>query len=243
MRRQQEKSQISSIAKESRLERLTNREAIEFLGTLPQNHPFGVPENDEKREFLRRLYVPLRDLFSTSTTPSRANRTRVLGISRLEVLKSLAERFQDFETDPLDFWERLSKALPQYAKPGANRAKIFLEGAVQLDTNIQEQLILQRFVSVASYKLFRRAIPASGTRIMPETLKGFLIHVGICSSESEDEDIHKYGDIIKRGRRQAHFCQELKDGQTTDGDTDERDSEGDNEDYGPLFFSSIPDTM
>lgn len=126
--------------------------------------------------------VPLRDLFSTSTTPSRANRTRVLGISRLEVLKSLAERFQDFETDPLDFWERLSKALPQYAKYGPeNRAKIFLEGAVQLDTNIQEQLILQRFVSVASYKLFRRAIPASDTRIMPESLKRFLIHVGICS--------------------------------------------------------------
>jgi hypothetical protein len=238
MRHQQEKSQISSIHKESRLERLTNGEAIEFLRTLPQNHPFGVLENDEKREFLRRLYVPLRDLFSTSTTPSRANRTRVLGISRLEVLKSLAERFQGFETDPLEFWERLSKALPQYAKHGAeNRAKIFLEGAVQLDTNIQEQLILQRFVSVASYKLFRRAIPASDTRIMPESLKRFLIHVGICSSESGHEDIRKYGDIIKRGRRHAHFCQELKSGQTID------DSEGDNEAYGPLFFSSIPDTM
>lgn len=240
MRRQQGKRQTSSIHKEGRLEQLTNGEAIEFLSTLPQNHPFGIPENDEKREFLRRLYFPLRDLFSTSTTSSRANRTRVLEISRFEVLESLAQRFRVFETDPLEFWERLSEALPQYDKHGAEkRAKTFLEGAVQLDTNIQEQLILQRFVSVAAYKLFRRAMPSSGTRIMPESLRRFLMHVGICYSGScEGEDIDKYGDIIKRGRRYAHFCQRLVASQTID-----EDREGDNEAYGPLFFSSLPDTM
>ncbi|GLA78622.1 hypothetical protein AtubIFM55763_011636 [Aspergillus tubingensis] len=240
MRRQQGKRQTSSIHKEGRLEQLTNGEAIEFLSTLPQNHPFGIPENDEKREFLRRLYFPLRDLFSTSTTSSRANRTRVLEISRFEVLESLAQRFRVFETDPLEFWERLSEALPQYDKHGAEkRPKTFLEGAVQLDTNIQEQLILQRFVSVAAYKLFRRAMPSSGTRIMPESLRRFLMHVGICYSGScEGEDIDKYGDIIKRGRRYAHFCQRLVASQTID-----EDREGDNEAYGPLFFSSLPDTM
>lgn len=249
---QQGKDQPSSTRKDKGFKRLTNGQVIEFLRTLPENHPFAVPENDEKRKFLRQLYVPLRDLFSTTTTSSRANRTRVLAISHLEVLKSLHARFPDFEADPLEFWERLTEALPQYSEDGAdNRAKIFLESAVQLDTNIQEQLILQRFVSLAAYRLFQRAIPTSGTRIMPETLKRFLIHVGIWSSDCGDQDLCKYGEIIKRGQRHERFCQILMASQSTDEDTPGNNArretgvkwEYDNETYGPLFFSSIPDTM
>jgi hypothetical protein len=126
----------------------------------------------------------------------------------------------------LEFWERLIKPLPQYSDQlQENRVRIFLQGAAQLDSNIEEQRILRRFVAVSAYNLFRRTFPTSShTRILDKQLERFLVTEGLPSSE------HTIcGEIIRRGQRHTQFCQQLKVGEEVG--------------FGTLFFASIPDTM
>lgn len=134
----------------------SNGEVIAILKTLPEDRPFGVVDDNQKLEFLRQLYVPLRRLFNTTTTTSKANRDRVKNVNHLEVLQTLRDRFPRFDEDPLEFWERLIETLPRPSERAErDRAKAFLKGATQLDTNIEEQLILRRFMAVSAYKLFQ----------------------------------------------------------------------------------------
>lgn len=85
------------------------------------------------------------------------NRTKVSEITRLEVPPSLRIRFHEFEKDPLDFWESIVQSLPRYSgRESEDRARAFLEGAVQLGSNIEKQHTRRRFVAVAAYNLFRR---------------------------------------------------------------------------------------
>ena len=231
----------SPVSKSRHSKPLTNGEVVEILKSFPENRPFGTL--DDEPEFLRQLYLPLHNVFKTTTTTSRANRTRIQKINRLEVLQSLYCRFSQFEKDPLEFWERLIEALPQYSDQIlAERARAFLQGAVQLDSKISEQRIFQRFVAVAAYNLFRRAIPTSETRILSKSVKEFLHHMGLPNSDGE---ISKYGDIIRRGQKHTLFCQKLRSGTIIDdGDHDRHGGCVDqDEDYGPLFFLSIPDSM
>jgi hypothetical protein len=230
--------------------RLSNGEVIAILKTLPEDRPFGVVDDKQKLEFLRQLYVPLRRLFNTTTTSSKANRDRVKNVNSLEVLQILHDRFPRFEENPFEFWESLIEPLPRYSEESErNRAKTFLEGAAQLDTNIDEQRILRRFVAVSAYKLFRRAIPTSESRVVTTSVKRFLLRAGIAISENDDVD--KYGDIIRRGQRHTNFCQGLAAGVLVNKNMEANDISEDgmiereeyNEIYGPLFFSSIPDSM
>ncbi|PYI02924.1 hypothetical protein BO78DRAFT_432506 [Aspergillus sclerotiicarbonarius CBS 121057] len=232
--------------------RITNGEVIQILQTFPDKQAFGDLKDDqrpEKLEFLRELYGPLRDLFGTTTTCSRANRTRITRIVSLEIPKSLHVRFPQFEKDPLEFWERLVENLPQYSKQNVgNRARTFLESAAQLDVIMDEQRILRRFVAVSVYRLFQRAIPTSGARVLNKNVEQFLKNLNIPNTE---EDINKYGDIIRRGQRHRPFCMDLKRGPPSADDEQCCDieegavlgEENATEDYGPLFFSSIPDTV
>lgn len=218
------KSSSRSGQRES--ECLTNSEVVQILRSLPGDRPFGVLEEGETSEFLRQLYLPLRSLFSTTTTTSQANRARIEQINQLEVPSRLQVRFSSFETDPLEFWERLVKPLPQYSDQlREKRARIFLQGAAQLDSNIEEQRILRRLVAVSAYNLFRRTFPTSShSRVLEKQLERFLFMVELPSSE------HKIcGDIIRRGQRHTQFCQKLKVGEEVG--------------FGSLFFASIPDTM
>ncbi|KAJ5956887.1 hypothetical protein N7501_011166 [Penicillium viridicatum] len=108
----------------------SNAEVIAVLKTLPKDGPFAVADNQQKLEFLRQLYMPLRKLFSTTTTSSKANRDRVKSVDHLEVLPTLHDRFPRFEKTPFEFWERLIESLPRYSEQAdRNRAKNFLEGA------------------------------------------------------------------------------------------------------------------
>ncbi|CAI7643606.1 unnamed protein product [Penicillium palitans] len=227
----------------------SNGDVIAVLKTLPKDHPFGVVDDKQKLEFLRQLYVPLRRLFNTTTTSSKANRDRVKSINHLEVLQTLRDRFPRFEENPFEFWESPIESLPRYSEQAErNRAKTFLEGAAQLDNNIDEQRILRRFVAVSAYKLFRRAIPTSESRVVTTSVKRFLIRAGLSIS---DDDVDKYGDIIRRGQRHTNFCQELAAGvlvhksveavDISDGGVVNREEY--NEIYGPLFFPSIPDSI
>lgn len=238
---QQNQGQDPSISK-----RLTNGEVINFLKTLPENSCFGHLEDNEDRleEFLRHLYVSLRGLFSSTTTTSNANRTKILKIEKLEVLPSLHVQFPLFEDQPQKFWELHNTELQPYDNEQAreHRAKIFLQNAVQLDSNIQEQEILQRFVSVGAWKLFKREIPTCGNRVVTTSLKRFLKHVGIQCSTSDENAVDTYGKIIRRGQRYESFCRELSSIKPTK-DKREANQEEKNEIFGPLFFSSIPNTM
>lgn len=217
----------------------SNGDVISVLETLPKDRPFGVVDDNLKLEFLRQLYVPLRRLFGTTTSRSKANIHRVQSINQLEVLQKLRDRFPQFKKDPFEFWERSVEALPQYSGQGKlDRARTFLEGAVQLDTNIDEQRILQRFVAVSAYKLFRRAIPTSESRVLVTSVKRFLVHTGLSVSNC---DIETYSNIIRRGQRYTNFCRQLAAGHIGDGDL--VNGEEHNEIYGTLFFLSIPDSM
>ncbi|KAJ5971809.1 uncharacterized protein N7479_001727 [Penicillium vulpinum] len=227
----------------------SNGEVIAVLKTLPKDGPFAVADDTQKLEFLRQLYVPLRRLFGTTTTRSKANHDRVKSVDRLEVLPTLHDRFSRFEENPFEFWERLIEPLPRYSEQAdRNRAKTFLEGAAQLDTNIDEQRILRRFVAVSAYKLFKRAIPSSGSRVANKSVERFLTGVGLSIS---DNDVDKFGDIIRRGHRHTTFCQELAAGVLVHKNMEADDHSNSglvnreeyNEVYGPLFFSSIPDSI
>ncbi|KAI9923423.1 hypothetical protein ASPWEDRAFT_304204 [Aspergillus wentii DTO 134E9] len=207
---------------------LTNGEVMNVLRKLPPTQPFGSFEKNEDREFFRKLYLPLRKAFTTTTSSSQTNCSRVCRIDQLEVLPSLQARFSEFEKDPLQFWENIAKTLPKYSGlETQNRARTFLEGAAQLEANIEEQRILRRFVALSAYNLFRRAFPmASNDRVYDSNVKKFLTRVGL-----PKENYNEYGDIIRRGQRHKGFCHRLRDGS------------GDGEDYGALFFPSIPDTI
>lgn len=227
---------------------LTPAKAIQILQRLTQDESFARLDA-QNREIIRPLYDSLRKLFSTTTTVSQANRVRVLRLERLELVGSLQARFSQFEEDPLAFWNGLTLGLPQYGLEEPKiRAKSFLERAAQLESTVQEQLVLRRFVAVAAFKLFRRAIPTVNHQIPKQALARFLDQVGISSSES---NIEKYGYLLKRGQRIVRFCQELKAGKlrsTHFGDDDmnngcEGNRGDDNGNYGPLFFLSLPDAM
>jgi hypothetical protein len=86
-----------------------------------------------------------------------------LEIKELEVLQSLHAQFPLFKKQPLKFWELHNTALQPYDNEQASkhRAKIFLLNAVQLESNIQKQEILQRLYRSAlgsfSKEQFRHA--------------------------------------------------------------------------------------
>lgn len=229
---------------------LTNGEVVEVLQTLPEDQPFGVLQGTETKDFFRQLYVPLRSLFNTTTSTSQASRAKICAISRLEVLPSLQARFYEFEKDPLEFWERNVKALPRYSNLDAeDRARNFLEGAAQLDSNIEEQLILRRFVAVSAYSLFRRVFPNNPEdRVFNSNIEQFLTQMGLPNTEA---DTKKYGSIIRRGQRHKMICRKLSDGNPSnkiprsnlDSNESAESIDGHNENYGPLFFSSILDAL
>lgn len=179
---------------------LTNGEVIKVLKTLPDDQPFGALEEGQKPlEFLRQLYLPLRQLFSTTTRPSQANCSRIQQITRhdLKVPESLSSRFCQWRNNPLGFWERLVETLPRYSdQPAAHRARIFLEGADALNFQLDNGRILRRFMAVSAYSLLRRAAPASSTDIRASHIAGFLEHIGLPQSKA---NIEKYGDILRRG--------------------------------------------
>ncbi|KAJ5115567.1 hypothetical protein N7526_011448 [Penicillium atrosanguineum] len=121
-------------------------------------------------------------------------------------------------------------------------------GAAQLDTNIEEQLIFRRFVAVSAYNLFRRVFPNSPeSRVFTCNIAQFLVLTGLPTT---DADIDKYGSIIRRGQRQMLICRKLKDDDPSSYSPqdnlisdDTSESMQDSDDYGLLFFSSIPDAL
>ncbi|KAJ6036010.1 hypothetical protein N7540_000289 [Penicillium herquei] len=224
-------------------ENLSYNEVIATLRTLPGEQVFGHVEDTQQLDFLRRIYRPLHKLFSTSSSISKVNCERVKNIKRLQIPQTLQDRFSQFERNPLEFWEMLIESLPRYSdKAEQHRAKLFLQSAAHLEKNFDEQMILRRLVAISSYKLFRRAIPTSDKRIMKPSVKKFLSHVGLSFSE---KDIETFSGILHRGQRQNNFCKELAAQASDDKLETARSncSEDDNHIYGPLFFSSIPDSM
>jgi hypothetical protein len=228
-------------------ESLSYNEVIAALGDLPGEQTFGHVEDSQHLDFLRRIYRPLHKLFATSTTTSKVNCARVREIKSFQIPQTLQRRFARFEADPLEFWEMLVKPLTRYSdKAEEDRAKLFLENAAHLEKNIDEQMILRRLVAVSSYKLFRRAIPTSDQRIMKPSVRKFLSHVGLSISEDDVDTIKTFSDILHRGKRQKDFCEELTVENSNDDSlqaTRPSSGEDDNHIYGPLFFSSIPDSM
>lgn len=101
----------------------------------------------------------------------------------------LQDRFYSFEENPFEFCKNLVETLPQYSKNAErDRAKTLLVGAAQLDTNLDELLILERFVVVSAYKLFRRGIPTPESQVVKSSVKQSLIRVGFSMSDKDDVD-------------------------------------------------------
>lgn len=201
-------------------------------------------EEGEEPDFLQ-LYLPLRQLFSKTTTISRANCARIQKINCLGVLQSLSDRFYLWHDDPLEFWERLVRKLPRYSdQKTEDRARIFLQGAAHLDAQIEDERILRRFVAVSAYRLFRRAFPTSQARIVTKNVEQFLNLVRLPSSTN---DIEIYAGILRRGQKHAFFCKKVEQSQHSNEYTCSNNVnqhlDGEADDYGPLPFSAIPDSM
>ncbi|KJZ70803.1 hypothetical protein HIM_09816 [Hirsutella minnesotensis 3608] len=217
---------------------ITNGDVIEFLKTLPVYNAFGVFDG-EQPEFLRQIYLPLRQLFGQPSF-SRANYIKIQQIDRLEVPNNISSRFHRWLEEPTDFWENLIDELPRYSQQEReDRARTFFESAALLDRQIDHQRILRRFVAVSAYRLFRRATPKSSTRILTANIHKFLHQVGLPSSK---QDIETYGGIIRRGKRHVDFCRKVEVGYDDNG-KDEEVARGEVNDFGPLFFLDIPDSI
>lgn len=233
-------------AKSKESKPFTNGDVVVALQTLPESQLFGVFNEGEEPEFLRQIYLPLRQLFSKTTRASQANYARIKQISRLRVPEILSSRFIGWLKDPLQFWERILEALPKYSdQPPKNRAKIFLEGVHALDSQLEIGRIFQRFAAVSASRLFKRANPTSAARIGTKHITGFLEHAGLENSEA---NIKKYGDILRRGQRIISFCQRLADKEQPNNNAHSDDNvmeqpHLETSDYGPLFFPDIPDSM
>lgn len=231
--------------------RITNGQVIEFLNKLPETCQFGHLENDEDGDrFLRRLYNSLRGKFSSTTTTSRAIHTRILKIQNLEVIGSLHARFPEFKSHPMRFWELPGISPQSYDNQATEkRVKLFFENAAHLDSRIQEQSILRRFIDVGAWKLFQRAQPSSSNRVFQSNVDRFLNDTGVQCFEMADSVV--YRNIIRRGQRYERFCQKLVLFNHPDDEIERTgtighsgaDLEGKNEIFGPLFFPSIPDAM
>lgn len=229
---------------------LTNSDVLKALRNLPKEQPFGQAEETETKELLLVVYKQLHRQFGKTTSSSQAHRAMITQLPSLVVIPSFDHDFPKFEKSPWLFWEGTVKKLPPYgSQPMKDRAAIFLTGAAQLASNIEDQLILRRFVAISAYHLFLQAFPRKdniGSRIYTSNIKKFLALLGL---PQEDADITTYGDIIRRGRRQKSFCLKLKNDDSFHNDSEDfpaiNDRTGNQAvvDYGPLLFSGIPDSL
>lgn len=214
---------------------VSNSEAIDFLRTLPGEDAFGSVTG-EKRDFLRRLYEPLHDIFKVCRNGSQANLNHVKTIRKLKIPQIFLDRFPKFVQEPLDFWERQVQDLPHYSKKsGLERTTVFLQAAIKLSNNIDEQIILRRFVATSAYELFKRATSCS-SRTTPDNIHKFLSAAGVpipVEPDAKKKVLEEYGSIISRGKRQEKICKCIAN----------RGDNISNEIYGPLFYKSIPDNM
>ncbi|KAM4066716.1 hypothetical protein HRG_012150 [Hirsutella rhossiliensis] len=197
---------------------ITNGEVIEFLKTLPRQNPFGFFDG-EKPGFLRQIYLPLRQVFGQPSF-SRANFLKIQQITHLEIPNSISSHFPRWLEKPIDFWENFIDELPRYSQEKIeDRARTFLQSAALLDKQIDHQRIFRRFT-----------FQTSDSKIINPDLEHK--HPDISPS-----DIEIYGSIIRRGKRLVDFCR------TVDVGDDNDVTHGETNDFGPLFFLIIPDSI
>lgn len=138
-------------------------------------------------------------------------------------------------------------------KDKPRRAQLFLQSAIQLDSQITELRVLQRLVAVSAYELFLRIIPRARERISAKQMADFLIAIGL---QAPSEDSKKYAALVRRGRDWVLFCSRLHEIESHNiqspppspsvggaGDTLHAASFDSPGIYGPLFVCSIDDSM
>lgn len=209
---------------------LSNRQVIATLSTLPQNDLFGSIEDCDKetREFFEGLYTPLKKFFAKSTKTSEANAKKIQALKQL--IFSISDCFHLYEKDPLEFWE-VGIDVPRYShQERPEIVKAFLESAYQLHGNVDKVLVLQRFVNLATYKLFHRAYP--GPRVQKHQVEEFLKAIGVTDLE---EKLERFCVVIRRGQNERNFCLQIAQ--------QDASMQEDNEIYAPLFCLSIPAGM
>lgn len=224
---------------------LTNADINAITQKLPPNEPFGQGVN---LSLLRQICHQLQLKYGRSRKP-RVYKMTIIPLSKH--FEHVSCHFQTWCQNPKLFWERWTTTLKAYShEQQADRARLFLEDAVHLDTEIEGLRILQRFVAVSAYKLFLRAVPEAKERISGKQITAFLTTIGIQAFHEEGE---KYGDVVRRGRNWVLFCGQLDAlsrpeskcvGAADDGSlTISGSSPGSSDIYGPLLASSVNDAM
>ncbi|KAK2589870.1 hypothetical protein QQS21_012453 [Conoideocrella luteorostrata] len=228
-----------SLSKHSRT--FTNSEAVKILShTLDELRRLpGEHSVSSELGGLRQLYGALCPLYSKSTHSSSANRRKIEKVTNSNSLEKVSKHFDRWTADPLGFWEKPIDKSKRYSDKAINeqdRARLFLISAYELDGTIEEQRILQRFVPLAAFRLFRRLVPNITSRISSQHVEKFLDAVGIQPTETA---IQTYGSIIRRGCRTQAICHKAKN---MDRTKNVDDSDLDAGQYWILFLDDIPDS-
>ncbi|KID96582.1 hypothetical protein MAJ_07518, partial [Metarhizium majus ARSEF 297] len=223
---------------------LTNGAVAQTTKTLPPDEPFGQGGNPD---WLRQIYQQLHVVHG-SPPKRRVYRTTVTSPSK--DLEDLSSHFQHWRQNPESFWETPSTSSTNYIhyihKDKPRRARLFLQSAVQLDSQITELRVLQRFVAVSAYELFLRIVPRARERISAKQMADFLIAIGL---QAPSEDSKKYAALVRRGRDWVLFCSRLHEIESHNirvgaaGDSSHAASFDSPGIYGPLFACSIDDSI
>lgn len=230
---------------------LTNGAVAQTTKILPPDEPFGQGGNPD---WLRQIYQQLHIVYGS---PPKRRVYRTTATSPSKDLEDLSSRFQHWRQNPESFWETPSTNSTNYIhyihKEKPRRAQLFLQSAVQLDSQVAELRVLQRFVAVSAYELFLRVVPRARKRISAKQMADFLIEIGL---EAPSEDSKKYAALVRRGRDWVLFCSRLHEIESDNiqspppspsvgaaGDTLHAASFDSPGIYGPLFVCSIDDSM
>ncbi|KFG83191.1 hypothetical protein MANI_002901 [Metarhizium anisopliae] len=230
---------------------LTNGAVAQTTKILPPDEPFGQGGNPD---WLRQIYQQLHIVYGS---PPKRRVYRTTATSPSKDLEDLSSRFQHWRQNPESSWETPSTSSANYIhyihKDKPRRAQLFLQSAVQLDSQITELRVLQRFVAVSAYELFLRIVPRARERISAKQMADFLIAISL---QAPSEDSKKYAALVRRGRDWVLFCSRLHEIESHNiqspplspsvsaaGDALHAASFDSPGIYGPLFVCSIDDSI
>ncbi|KAF5120408.1 hypothetical protein E5D57_013762 [Metarhizium anisopliae] len=221
----------------------TNGDIIKLLQALRAENEFGVLSEGEDEQILRQIYSPLKSRFCRTCKGSKTSSVNYGKIQKIDCRKDLekvSSNFARWQLNPLEFWERPVLEPLKYSDVSNNRARYFVLSAAKLDSQITDQEILQRFVAIEIYALFKRVSEEHSTYVTDDRVGFFLRRLGLPVSE---EKVKTYGNIIRRGKKVVSFCKKLMQSERSDGFDGDENEDIIAIDYGALFLPSLPNSM
>ena len=211
-----------------------------------QMYPADEPLHELNHDFLRVLSRKLRSTLEKSS--SELNKAKIHAIEQVHIDDELQRYSECWRNDPAEFWDLSLEALPKYSdlRQTNERLRVFLRGAIKLDTQLKIRRIHYRFVTIAAYKHFRRVHPTG--KVTEDKVRSYSKDLDLALAKNE---LKKLTEILCGGQKRRVFCQSLQAATkkasasrkaATNDELNNTEVEG-AVDYAPMFVDEIPDAM